>query len=436
MGECSARPDKLAAFEPLSASLDADILRAKSMLAEAHGSFRANNRWGDFDASGLLDAIEGFASANRADAAWVAGVGEAFRAADASGDVAHAPSINVGVSVKPTEHVGGRGLGNGRSEYAVRLARIYGENRQKALEFAERAELETYHLDLHIKDLERRYDNGLQSPDPWPLDVAIPNRQLQMREAVARAETFRALADPDRNLLQITDDPVPRVSEVHGDLAAADGVTFLFPGTGTTAANFNTKREDAKFLLRMQDEEDKGRVHAVIDSLSYEAPSAPVALPDMLGDFASDGFLERSGDDIAAFVDSAPLPAGATVSAVGHSYGSTALGQATLEHELKWDNLVGAGSPGMVAEQASDLEAGDVFMVAQAGDPVTGVGGTRVGNVLRADVGPWGAPYAAGFGARQLGKYDPGVKFSAHSRYFSRKYGRLREIARATTDRI
>ena len=46
MAECSARPDNLASFDPLSAALDGDIKSARSSLASAYASFQANNKWG------------------------------------------------------------------------------------------------------------------------------------------------------------------------------------------------------------------------------------------------------------------------------------------------------------------------------------------------------------------------------------------------------
>ncbi len=382
------------------------------MLASAHGSFRANNRWGVLDASALLEGIEQFVALNKGDATWVAEVGEAFRSADASGDVAHASSIVV--DVKPSEHAGSRGLMDSESLLKAKLNGIYSENRENALEFAERAE--------------RDGDSD-------------------------RAEKFRALADPDRDFLQITDDPEPRVSEVVGDLASAENVTMLFPGTGTTIGSYGAKegRDDAVKLLRMQEEVDRGRNHAVIDSLSFEAPTGLQApdvstiagglfggpagmvdlvsetnLPNMLGDFADDDFLQAAGDELFDFVDGVPLPDGATVNAVGHSYGTTALGQATVDHpelRLKWDNVVGAGSPGMVADRATDLSFGDVFMAAQRGDPISGLDN-------------WGEPYGHLFGAQQLGTHQPGslIDMPSHSMYFSTEHGRLREIAEATTD--
>ena len=236
-------------------------------------------------------------------------------------------------------------------------------------------------------------------------------------------------------------------------------MTFLIPGTGTTAANYATAREDATNLLDGQNDADPARNHVVIDSLSYEAPTGHDVNPiDMAGDFGSNKVLDNASDEIAEFVEWVPLPQGATINAVGHSYGSTALAEATLDHAIEWDNLVGAGSPGMVTEHADDFGSDDAVMVAQPGDPITGVGaaGTGAADVLDVilpvlipggafldsesvgvpDEGRWGDPYDPDFGARQEGTYSPGVNFGAHSNYLMEKNGQLNVISRATTDKM
>lgn len=100
MTTSSARPANLADFKTRTSSLDADVAAAQAKLSSAYSSFQSANRWGGIDASGLLTNVATFDRLNRADARWVAGVGEAFAAADASGDVAHASSGQITASLQ------------------------------------------------------------------------------------------------------------------------------------------------------------------------------------------------------------------------------------------------------------------------------------------------------------------------------------------------
>ncbi|KUL31527.1 alpha/beta hydrolase [Actinoplanes awajinensis] len=62
--------------------------------------------------------------------------------------------------------------------------------------------------------------------------------------------------------------------------------------------------------------------------------------------------------------------------AMGHSYGTTVLGEAAATHQLPVDDIVVAGSPGMHVPQASDLMADPrhVWAGASPGDPVPRAG--------------------------------------------------------------
>ena len=103
---------------------------------------------------------------------------------------------------------------------------------------------------------------------------------------------------------------------------------------------------------------------------------------------------------------------------IGHSYGSTELGAAALDgHHLDANNVVAVGSPGMLAEHASDLDL----------DPGARVYATRaendvIGVVTGASLGPdpmlssfGGTPFEASAGV--AGAFDrPTV--DAHSSYW------------------
>src|SRR5687768_8986024 len=116
MADCSARPDKLATFATASSLLDVDPAEKHLALQLALASFNRNNHWGSLDAGGLVDDLRQFLDANATDAAWVAAVGEAFRAADAEGDVAYATTADVQSRIRT------RGVAStGRADIQVEL---------------------------------------------------------------------------------------------------------------------------------------------------------------------------------------------------------------------------------------------------------------------------------------------------------------------------
>jgi hypothetical protein len=106
---------------------------------------------------------------------------------------------------------------------------------------------------------------------------------------------------------------------------------------------------------------------------------------------------------------------------IGHSYGSTLIGAAASRgHHLDADNVIAVGSPGMMADRASqlDLHTGAHVYVMRAQNDVISVGGIVTEWTLGAD------PIAPGFGAHRLAA-DPGPagplglpSVAAHSSYW------------------
>jgi pimeloyl-ACP methyl ester carboxylesterase len=137
--------------------------------------------------------------------------------------------------------------------------------------------------------------------------------------------------------------------------------------------------------------------------------------------------------------DLAALDAGRTadggdpahVTLVGHSYGSTVVGAALRSGPKRADDLVLLGSPGVLADDVSQLGmSGRRVYVGEAPfDPV-------------ADLGAFGAdPGDPGFGATAIkADPEPGLCWperlsGAHSRYFDPGSESLRNVARVVVGR-
>lgn len=92
---------------------------------------------------------------------------------------------------------------------------------------------------------------------------------------------------------------------------------------------------------------------AVVMWLGYDAPNNPVM------DSPSLSYAEDASAPLTSFMSGLDStghdPEGTTTTVVGHSYGTTVIGQAASEHGLATDQIVAIASPGMTVDHASDL---------------------------------------------------------------------------------
>jgi hypothetical protein len=216
------------------------------------------------------------------------------------------------------------------------------------------------------------------------------------------------------------------------------------PGLGTT---LDSTRGNIDRVLHLQEAADQltdGRADDVstVMWLGYDAPEVD----------ASVVLSERSTQGAAAltpFVDGlrSSHDGGAYhVTAVGHSYGSTVVGEAALGGGFHVDDIVTAGSPGMHTDHARNLNIGPehVWAGSAEDDPVSNPGGhahwVQTGaNVLfgplgglvagpvfvdAEDDGHGPSPHYSDFGANRYVTDTPG-----HSRYWDENSQSLRNQA-------
>ena len=154
-----------------------------------------------------------------------------------------------------------------------------------------------------------------------------------------------------------------RLVSVFGDLTTARHIAVLVPGVGTTLGNAShTLERSARHIF------DAARVLdrdvAVVAWLGYDAPEVMTA-PGIARS-------KSGGRALAAFIASLALRAGATVTIVGHSYGSLVAAEA-LRDGMRVDDVVVAGSPGLGASTAGDLPLAGAALYAMRApfDPVS-----------------------------------------------------------------
>ncbi|WP_017537443.1 alpha/beta hydrolase [Nocardiopsis halophila] len=248
-----------------------------------------------------------------------------------------------------------------------------------------------------------------------------------------RAAALRALAAPDRTLLEFDPRGQGRAVEVVGDLERAERVAVLVPGADTTLTTFDGHGarpyarvgDAARELQERMRARDPETPTAVVAWMGYEAPatvSAAVATTARAdeGAAALEAFVPR-------LVRAAP---GARLSLVCHSYGAVVCGRAHAA-AARAGAVVLVGSPGAGVDRAADIGAGGRVWAGRA--DADWIGGVPHGSLplpgTGAEAGFGPDPVGAGFGAEV---FDAGP--GGHSDYFAPGSVPLAAMARIVLD--
>ncbi|MGW1785113.1 alpha/beta hydrolase [Streptomyces sp. NPDC002143] len=296
---------------------------------------------------------------------------------------------------------------------------------------------------------------GPQIPAPAPADLAPvtaatlekayaanrANAALAARMAAAHGDRHRAAADegfasPSRTLLAFDGRGQGRATEVFGDLAHADRVAILIPGSDTSLDTYARFRAGAAALYeRLEGEPGAGRESgtgqesgtgresgartAVVAWLGYTTPgtvSATVITPARADEAAPElreflrGLRTLTGPDTQ-------------VSLLCHSYGTVVCGRAAPGLDVS--DLVLLGSPGTGVDTAAGLRTrARVWAARGADDWVADVPHVSV-DLFGTTVGLGADPMSAAFGAHVFAAGAGG-----HSDYFRPGSAALANIAR------
>ncbi|NWF27191.1 hypothetical protein HW130_13060 [Streptomyces sp. PKU-EA00015] len=234
-----------------------------------------------------------------------------------------------------------------------------------------------------------------------------------------RARALRAMAADGRQFLTFDGRDGGRAAEVFGDLARADRVTVLVPGSDTHLDTYARFRAGAAALHRALRGTGADRT-AVVAWLGY-------ATPTTIGtDVLTSGRADEAADDLAAFVGELRAAKGAApVSLLCHSYGSVVCARAA--HRPKTEAVTDIalfGSPGTGADSAAALRTRATVWAGRGGDDwIAGVPHVRV-ELLGTEVGFGTDPVTDAFGARV---FDAGG--GGHSDYLRPGSTALRNLA-------
>jgi hypothetical protein len=211
-----------------------------------------------------------------------------------------------------------------------------------------------------------------------------------------------------------------RTAEVFGDLATASRIVILVPGVATSLENFDRglggvarRAPGVQGRTLYQQLTKRDRDVAVISWLGYDPP-------DGIGLAAATYGRARAGAAaLTAFVrDIGARRPGATLTLVGHSYGSLVVGLAAPDLPGVHD-LIALGSPGMGADRAADLGGAHVWTALAPADWIR-----RIPQIRLFGLGLGKRPSDPGFGASAL----PTAGVEGHDFYLTEGSATLRAV--------
>ncbi|MCY7402569.1 MAG: alpha/beta hydrolase [Nocardioides sp.] len=215
-------------------------------------------------------------------------------------------------------------------------------------------------LDGDLSTLETRETDGTISP----AEQRVLDNAREAEQALEDADGFEdpITGDKPGGQLYLYDpgafDGDGRVAIGVGDLDTADDVAVFTPGINTDMSDTTGYVGDVTNLYESTRYNGDGSSVATMFWLGYDAPDGLTDIATM-----TEGRAEDGGQRLADMVDgmrAARPDDPAHLTAVGHSYGSTATSYAAGDFDLDVDDLVLIGSPGTgPAGDAGDFSVGE-----------------------------------------------------------------------------
>ncbi|WP_431042401.1 alpha/beta hydrolase [Streptomyces sp. P1-3] len=193
---------------------------------------------------------------------------------------------------------------------------------------------------------------------------------------------------PKPYLLGFSADGQGRAIVAHGNPDTADHTAVYVPGTFSKLSGAGGDIDRMGDLWRRSQGEVPGQSVSTITWIGYDAPQ------DLAIEATDDSYARNAAPKLNRFLDGLQAaqggPEASHTTVIGHSYGSTVVGAASIDGKLAADDFVAAGSPGVLVGHADDLDVGKdhVWSLAGTWDPVP-AGGKLAGLGGDSDISPW-----------------------------------------------
>ncbi|MEU2116731.1 alpha/beta hydrolase [Streptomyces sp. NPDC016459] len=296
----------------------------------------------------------------------------------------------------------------------------------------------------YIPNPNGNYPAVVLSPEykQWQKDQERLKEQLRGTDSIqARFDATGREGLPEAFLLGYDKEGIGRAIIANGNPDTADHTAVYVPGTTTNLKDFDGDITRMTDLWKETQSWAPGQNVSTITWFGYETPQS--IAPDAM----QKGWAHDGSPKLLRFMDGLETVQGGAdrshTTIIGHSYGSTVVGDASNKGDLAADDIVAVGSPGMLTGRAEDLDVGKDHVwseaawndVVPAGGKAAGLGGHTWG------VETWnGVPFNAGYvqtvpSDELFGAHRMDVDTSGHSDYWTRDSESLRNQAKVVAGR-
>ncbi|MDT0321545.1 alpha/beta hydrolase [Streptomyces millisiae] len=211
-------------------------------------------------------------------------------------------------------------------------------------------------------------DGEIRSPE-WP----AWNAERERLEAVlgglnsiqARLDQTGVEGLPEAYLLGLSTEADGRAIIANGNPDTADYTAVYVPGTSADLPGIEGDITRMTDLWQEMELRAGGQSVSTITWLGYDAPNNAIPFGEgdgLLPDASSPSYAYEAAPALANFMDgihaSHQRQEIAHTTVIGHSYGSTVIGAASQHDAFRADDIIVAGSPGMLVNSAQELGVG------------------------------------------------------------------------------
>ncbi|MGA5133236.1 alpha/beta hydrolase [Streptomyces olivoreticuli] len=184
----------------------------------------------------------------------------------------------------------------------------------------------------------------------------------------------------------------------NGNPDTAEHTAVYVPGTTSRLSNATGDINKMTTLWRASNAMPGNPSVSTITWIGYDAPQS--AMPTQNGDLIPDAvftsYADKAAPALSKFLDGTRVaqggPHASHLTVVGHSYGTTAIGDTSIKHGLGADDIVSVASPGMLVGHADELDAPKGHVWSEAASTLKDqvpLGGKLVGLGGDSNITPW-----------------------------------------------